>query len=232
MMKHAPRSPYSSQTDCPSDPKPSNTKEEATTRYTENLTRPRSQQGPLALAGPAGTPTSHPCSPRGGPKNAAFSEVSATSMQLPSIATIRRPAGCRRQPGTPHASPVSRSAWRPGRTTPPTASTPAGRAPERSPTSTATCSSPPNPKPTTAHRSTGSAPHPHTSPRCTAPSRSQSTPSPAPATTDDAARYGPLQRSPHCRPNPAGTPGSAPPPTPDRTTVCLTRLDRYRPDRE
>jgi len=153
------------------------------------------------------------CSPQaepGRPKNSALPGVSATSKQVPSIATSRRPA--RNTPASPRRPAASQR----GQTDPAPARNPAAPWPERSPTSTEPDTAHTTPTPTTSHRP---APHtrPRTSPPRTAPSRSRSTRPRERATHDAAPACGPTPRSPH-RPPPPGTPASTDQPTPNPTT--------------
>jgi hypothetical protein len=152
------------------------------------------------------------CSPLltpGRPKNEAFSSLSATSRQVPSIATRRRPTN--HEPGE---SGVAR-----GRATR-TNSSRTGSAPSRARawkiadfdalTTTRTTSTT-----TTSRRSAGRA-RPRRSLPSTTPSRWRTTPSPLPATSGSAARFAPPQRSLR-PPGPVGTPWSTSQRTPSPT---------------
>ena len=154
------------------------------------------------------------CSPLftpGRPKNSAFVDACPRHPgSVPSIATIRRPAS--------HTPGVARhpTGGRPERTSPATAPTPTGPAPGRSPTYSADGTPPPTRRPRqpigqlrqhVLIRTLGVQRHPDREIRHH-PRRQR----PMTLLASDQP-----QRSPH-RPDPAGTPGSAPPPTPDPTT--------------
>ena len=128
--------------------------------------------------------------------------------------------GAAAPPATPHQHRAPPAVPRPWRTAPAAARAPTGNEPGRSPTSTA--ASPGRCRPPTPDRRSTATARPHRSPPSATPSRSRSTPSPGPATPDAAARSARTRRSPH-PPAPAGTSVSAPPPTPDPTTVAPTQ---------
>ena len=183
---------------------------------------PRSSAANIACVPHSATATNRACgnaafSPLftpGRPKNSSLTGVSATSRQVPSIATSRRPAShtpgvsgppigrATRANNAANGSDPNRSrAWK-------IADLPGNRY----------CSA--TPTPTTTHRSAATT-RPHTSPPSTAPSRSRSTPSPAPATTDDAAR---------CAPTPAITSSTSSGGNTRVSTPTDTRSDNRRSD--